>query len=521
MTKKQISFVLLLLISTLLLSACGSKHIGIKEDRPLTLSTETSDSLYEYCEDDVAAMAPKTGFYPLESPLDSLTARVLLAKAAKERITVQYFTFHGDVSGSILSTALIDAANRGVQVDVLIDDIALAYDDTAVAMFNAHDNINVRVFNPTSARRALHYVEMGLYSDTVGRRMHNKSFTADNSMSIFGGRNIGDVYFGLDKDNFFIDNDILAVGPLVNQISNEFDYYFSNAYSVDFDLVSTTDKSDAEELKAFARFTQTPRFLLLTKEVQERALYQKFQAKQLPLYFGQAELFYDMPNKVSSEISDTSSHLKSKLPQQISAKKRFYMVSPYFIPNKKMMARFQRMVDGGVDVAVLTNSLESSDQTTVYAYYAEMQKRLLKMGVRLFEIHPAAYKKDLLGKQYNLFKIMPKAALHAKTIVIDDDLFVIGSANMDPRSRNLNTEMVGIIQDRDLNAYEASVFHKMTAPENAYELSLISDENDGSSIVWKATLGGEKVEFYNDGDAGWWLRVKKNLSLWFPVRDLL
>ncbi len=197
------------------------------------------------------------------------------------------------------------------------------------------------------------------------------------------------------------------------------------------------------------------------------------------------------------------------------------MASPYFIPNEKMMLRFRTMLARGVDVAILTNSLESSDQTTVYAYYSQMQKQLLKMGVRLFEIHPSAFKKELLNQGYNLLKSMPKSALHAKTIVIDDDLFAIGSANMDPRSRNLNTEMVGIIQNRALNAYEAEVFQKMTAPENSYKLSLTYNDNNRATIVWKATLDGKKKQFYKDGNASWWLRVKKNLSLWFPVRDLL
>jgi putative cardiolipin synthase len=518
---KKVSSVLIVLIASLFLSGCGAKHAGIKDNRPLSLSTESSASLYEYCADDVAARSPDTGFYPLESPLDSLTARILLAQSAKHRITVQYFTFHGDRAGSILAKALIEAAARGVQVDVLIDDIALAYDDVSIAVFNNYDNITVRVFNPTNSRRALHYVEMGLYSDTVGRRMHNKSFTADNSMSVFGGRNIGDVYFGLDRENYFIDNDMLAVGPLVNQISNQFDYYFSNAYSVDFDLVAKTDKNDEEDWRAFEKLTQSKEFLLLKEAAQQSAFSEKFRAKQLPLYFGFAELFYDMPEKVSTDIADTKSHLKSKIPQQSWATKRFYMASPYFIPSEKMMQRFETMVERGVDVAILTNSLESSDQTTVYAYYAQMQQQLLEMGVRLFEIHPSAFEKELLNQSYNLPKSTPKPALHAKTIVIDDDIFAIGSANMDPRSRNLNTEMVAIIQNKDLNTYEAGVFQEMIAPENAYELSLVSDENEHVRIVWKATLQGEEKQFYNDGNASWWLRVKKSLSLWFPVRDLL
>ena len=197
------------------------------------------------------------------------------------------------------------------------------------------------------------------------------------------------------------------------------------------------------------------------------------------------------------------------------------MVSPYFIPSEKMLQRIQRMRDKGVEVSVLTNSLESSDQTAVYAFYSKSQKRLLEMGVHLYEIYPYAFEKDVLAQSYNYLHEMPRAALHAKTIVIDDDIFVIGSVNMDPRSRNLNTELVSIIRSKELNAHEANVFRLMTAPENAYELSLEYDEDNKSKIVWKATIHGEEKKFYNDGDASTWYHFKKNMSLWFPLEDLL
>ena len=511
-----------LIFFTILFSACAGKHAGIKEDRPFTLSSESSPSLYEYAKEDILSKAPMTGFYPLENHLDSLTARVLLCKAAQKRITVQYFTFHGDGAGAILTKELIDAADRGVKVDVLIDDIDIAYDDDDIAIINAHKNIQVRVFNPTNYRRALHYVEMGIYHDKVGRRMHNKSFTADNSMAVFGGRNIGDIYFALDTKSFFIDNDVLAAGPLVNDITNQFDIYFNNALSVDFEEIAQGHIADMQTL--LQRYTEgvtSKDFLLLKEAIQSRAFYKSFLNKELTLYFGNAQLFYDMPQKITTHENNTTYQMRRNVPEKIYAKKCFYMVSPYFIPNESVMSRLQRMIDKGVDVKILTNSLESSDQTSVYAYYAQYHKRLLEMGVKLYEVHPYAFEKDILDQHYNHLKKMPRASLHAKTTLIDDDIFAIGSVNMDPRSRKLNTELVGFIQSEALNTYEKVVFDIMTSPRNAYALSLEYDEDNNSKVAWKAIIQGESRTFYHDGDASLWLRMVKNLSLWFPIRDFL
>jgi len=520
---KNVIAILLTVVALTLLTGCGGKHVGIKEDRPIHKSQASADTLYEYCAEDVLAQSPKSGFYPLENHLDSLAARLMLAKVAKHRITVQYFTFYADDVGTILTKALVDAAERGVKVDVLIDDIELSDEDGLTAMINAHKNITVRVFNPTNSRGNLHYAEMGLNSDTVGRRMHNKSFTADNSMAVYGGRNIGDMYFGLSRDNFFVDNDMLTVGPLVNDITNEFDIYFSNAYSVDFDYIEKADKENLdialkEKLNALRKDESAE---ALRNAIKHREITKQFATKQLPLYFGDAILLYDMPEKITTDVNETSTHIQSKVPLKIHATKRFYMVSPYFIPNEKMFTRIQKMLDKGVDVAVLTNSLESSDSSAVYAYYSLSQKHLLEMGVRLYEIYPNAFADAVLNQEYNTLHDMPTAMLHAKTIVIDDNLFAIGSVNMDPRSRQLNTELVSIIKSTELNAHETKVFERMIAPENAYELGLEYNDDNSSKVVWKATINGEKVKFYNDGDSSTWLHIKKNMSLWFPIEDLL
>jgi len=501
----------------LLMNGCAGKHPGIKEDRPLHLSKQSSPLLYTYAKDDILAHAPQSGFYPLEDHINSLAARLVLANHATKSIKVQYFTFSGDVAGTVLAKALIDAANRGVKVDILIDDIALSMHDDVVALINMHKNITFRVFNPTKARASLHYIEMGLRSGTVGRRMHNKAFIVDNSMAVYGGRNIGDIYFGTDAKHFFIDNDVLTAGPFVNQLNHEFEYYFTNKLSVDFEEIIKGDILTKVQVKLHLdNVTDNVHYESLKKALKESSFYKAFTAKKLPLYFADAELYYDMPQKITTKVSDHTYQLRSKVPKDVIAKKSFYMVSPYFIPNENMMKRIKELRDNGVDVAILTNSLESTDAISVYTYYADYQKKLLEMGVRLYEVHPDAYKEEVLHQSYNELKKMPRAGLHAKTIVIDDSLFVIGSTNMDPRSRNLNTELVSIIKSNKLNAHEKAVFKDMTSLKNAYTLELEYDENHQSKVIWKALINGKEEKFYNDGNAGLWLKIKKGVTRIIP-----
>jgi len=521
MYKKYV--ILSALVLSLILSGCAGKHIGIKEDRPLHLTQKSETSLYSHVDTNVTAEAPKSGFYPLDDHINSLAARIMLAQNAKNRIMVQYFTFTGDKSGSILLKALIDAANRGVKVDFVIDDIELAFNDENLALLNMHKNITIRVFNPTNSRRALHYVEMGLYSDEVGRRMHNKSFIVDNSMAVYGGRNIGDLYFATDPEHFFIDNDVLVAGPMVNKLRNQFEYYFQNKLSVDFEYIKkgANEETRKELQDNFNEMTKEKAFQAFLEALRNSEVYKQFSANKLHLFFGNSELLYDLPEKVTTDSSDYTYHIQSKLPKDIKATKQFLVTSPYFIPGEKMMKRIKGFRAKGIDVAVLTNSLESTDGISVYAYYSEYQKELLEMGVRLYEIKPDAYKDDVLDQSYNSLKKMPIAMLHAKTIVIDDKYFVIGSRNMDPRSRNLNTEIVSIIESKELNAYEKVVFDDMSSLENAYTLELEYDENNESKVIWKTMENGKIVKYDTDGDSSWWLRVKKGFMKSLPIRDLL
>ena len=511
-------------ITALIFVGCSTKHTSVSEDREVHLSKKESNVLYEYAKDDIESHAPMSGYYPLENHLDSLSARVMLAKVATKSIKFQYFTFHGDESGSLLMHSVLEAADRGVKVEILIDDIGLNELDNIFASINNHPNIIFRTFNPTNARGPLHYVEIGLHSDTLGRRMHNKAFIVDNSMAVFGGRNIGDIYFGLDTKNYFVDNDILVAGPFVNELTNQFEHYFSSRFSVDYENIY---KADIEELKEkrdiYEELLNSEEYKHFFDVVSKRSFVEKFRSKELPLYFAPATLYYDMPEKIATDSKDRTHHIKGSVDKKYTPEKSLVVVNPYFIPNEEMIKIFKELRDRGVEVSILTNSLESTDGKGVYAYYSEYQEELLKMGVKLFETHPYALKNELLAQAYNTEKVIPRAGLHAKTMIIDGKYFIIGSRNLDPRSRNLNTELIAVIENEELCKYEQKVFDYITTPQNAYNLTLEceEDDKDDCNVFWHANIDGEDKVFDSDGDAGFWDKTKAFFARMFPVKELL
>ena len=513
-----------LLFSFLILffAGCGSKHLSISTDRKLNLSKESSPILYKYSKTNVSKQKGKSGFYPLPNHLDSLSARLILAKKATKSIKVQYFIFEADISGTLLMSALIDAADRGVKVDILIDDLLLNSSDNQLASVNAHKNITLRSFNPTNSRKAMHYVEIGIYTKTLGKRMHNKTFIVDNSMAVFGGRNIGNDYFGLDKKRYFIDDDILVVGNFVNILNNQFEQYFASKFSVDFENLAKADEHSMRKgLALVQEKLDSPEFKHFKKVLNDRAFNQQFLNAELDFYFANAELYFDMPNKVETEQNDRTHHIQGTFDDKYSPKKSLYIVNPYFIPSEEMVKKLQALRTKGVEIHIVTNSLESTDGKSVYAYYSKYQKELLKMGVHLYETFPSALKDELKNQAYNIHKIYPKTALHAKTMIIDGKYFVIGSKNLDPRSRNLNTELVAIIENKKLCTYEKTVFDYITKSNNAYKLSLECKDDKHCKVKWSGIIEGKEKTFFNHADASSWDKIRIFFARQFPIRELL
>lgn len=524
---------LILIFSIILLGGCTGKHIAMKDEIVASqLHTETSTSLYGFFDANVTAEAPKSGFYPLPHNVEAFAARAGLINHAKKTLDVQYYLFVADNTGLTLTKLILDAADRGVKVRVILDDMLLGDSDEALAALNSHPNISIKLFNPTNFRKSLHYVEMFFHINTLGRRMHNKAIVADNSAAVIGGRNIQDIYFAADEDDLFIDNDILTVGPLVTKISNEFETYWSSPVCVPLEQVAGKSAIPMKELQQeLDQYIETIAYNDYMNAVRNSPIAKLTKESKIPLIFGDAELYFDLPTKVTTSEEKTDTHLSEHLAPIIkSAKKSIFIVSPYYMPNPDSMKAIKALRENGVEITILTNSLATNDAIPVYSAYSKYQQRLLRLGVRLYELSPIAFHRIFKDAHYKRGKI-PRSALHAKSMIIDDKIFIIGSANMDPRSHKLNTELVAVIHSAELAHAEHALFDQAVSLENAFALSLepapkkpviatwIPQEEE--RVVWTTIEDGKVVKYYNDGNAGFWRRLASDLVYYFPIEGYM
>jgi phosphatidylserine/phosphatidylglycerophosphate/cardiolipin synthase-like enzyme len=414
------------------------------------------------------ANAGKNGIHALDNARDAFAARVLLARAADRSLDVQYYIWHADTSGTLLVHELWQAAERGVRVRLLLDDNNTRGADEALAGLDAHPNIEVRLFNPY-ANRGLRLAELAIDFSRLNRRMHNKSFTADNQATIVGGRNVGDEYFGADSPVEFADLDVLAVGAVVAEVSSAFDAYWNSesAYPAASLIVPggrLTPVGKIEDQPEAARYLQAVRATPLVRSLLSGSL---------PLEWAHARLVQDDPAKVLNPPDKTELHLLPRLEKAMGKPRReLDLVSPYFVPTKDGAAALITLAESGVQVRVLTNSLAATDVSPVHAGYAKYREELLRAGVRLYELKPFADKDEAKDKDRRAGS--SDASLHAKTFAVDRSRIFVGSFNFDPRSARLNTEMGIVVESPALAARLSEALDRGTA-NVAYEVRLSSD----------------------------------------------
>jgi putative cardiolipin synthase len=435
---------------------------------------------------EVAAHGGRSGVYPLPSPADAFAARAFLAFTAERSLDVQYYMWHDDETGVLLLEALWRAAERGVRVRLLLDDIDTSRFDAQLAAFDAHPGVEVRLYNPFPNRsmRALDFM-----SDfaRVNRRMHNKSFTADNQAAIVGGRNVGNEYYGAGEGVEFTDLDIIAVGPIVRDVSDAFDLYWNSASAYPAASIVAPAPADARaKLEAtFAATRADPDATVYLQALRESPDVRALLAEKLPFEWVEARLVRDEPRKTLDTTDDRSLLLlASLLPAIGEPQTSFDLVSPYFVPGERGTEVLTSLAKRGVRVRILTNSLAATDVGPVHAGYAKRREELLRAGVRLYEFKPAAAplptqsKKGIAGSR--------AGSLHAKTFAIDGRRIFVGSFNFDPRSARLNTEMGVVIESRTL---ASRLVERL--------------DNDLPRIAWEVRLRDDgALEWIDHGPAG-------------------
>ncbi len=467
-----------------------------------------------------------SGIHLLDDSNDAFAARMLLAHRAERSLDVQCYIWRNDLTGTLLFEALHRAAGRGVRVRLLLDDNNTSGLDGTLAALDSHPNIEVRLFNPFAVRnpRAIGYLTD---FSRLNRRMHNKSFTADNQATLVGGRNIGDEYFGAGTGTWFADLDVLAIGPVVQAVSSDFDRYWASgsAYPADR-LLPAAEAGALDELtQRAAQVEADARAAAYVEAVRTSSFVERLVNHELELLWAPTRMLSDDPAKGLGQAPPQELLVASLKPALGPIEQELQIVSPYFVPAEKGTGNLLRLASQGVRVSVLTNSLEATDVAAVHAGYAKRRRALLEGGVTLFELQRAALGPAARTRRLGLAsgsggsaKVSGSSAasLHAKTFSADRQRVFIGSFNFDPRSARLNTEMGFAIQSADIAHQIAEAFEGGLLA-SAYRVRLADD----GALEWVEQRGDETIVHRTEPGTSVWQRLLVRLLSVLPIDWLL
>ncbi|MCJ7555900.1 MAG: phospholipase D family protein [Gammaproteobacteria bacterium] len=466
----------------------------------------------------------ESGFHVLNNGLDAFVARVALANAAERSIDTQYYMIHNDVVGSLFIDSLLKAADRGVRVRLLVDDIDQGGRDEGAAILDFHPNIDVRIFNPFG-RNVGRTVQFATGFGKQTRRAHNKSFTVDNLATILGGRNIGDEYFNADPTLAFADMDVLSIGPVAREVSSSFDLYWNSdlAYPIASLVKDLPTREEAvQRKKRFDELVEQQRdsrYLqhLLNSDL-ARQLMEKGAEGGVVYSWGVGKVVADEPEKLKNDTGDSEFRLMEQLrPYLEGVTSELIIFSPYFIPGKAGSAFLGALRKKGVRVRILTNSLSSTDVAAVHSGYSKYREQLLRLGIELYEVNERLSKEQReVMKEGGIGD--SKASLHAKSFVLDREQVFIGSLNLDPRSIIQNTEIGVVFESQEIAEPMGEWFDKKI-DQVAFRLELEDDGLGGERIAWHGLVDGKQQTLYVDPYTSVWQRFVVGFLRIFPVES--
>jgi putative cardiolipin synthase len=421
-----------------------------------------------------------SGFLLIEDGEEALNWRLALIDEAKHSLDIQYYLWYADDSGRLIFKRVLEAAKRGVRVRFITDGILWVGRGGAAAAIDAHPNIDVRIFNPWEQSNSKRSLKSAQWLERVNYRMHNKLIVADNHIAVLGGRNLGNEYFGLNRTFNFLDLDVLGIGPMARQASALFDHYWNSplmvAGSAFFEDTPIEDLIEGERanLEVLENSDRLQRFALDRQNWSGRLA-------SLPdkLYPGKSTVVYDtlQGNRISRQMAIVIPAFTK------TVKREILICNAYLIPDEDMLARAHRVAQRGVNIRILTNSLASQDMPAVNSHYGPLRKPILETGAELYELKPDAAAKVQADTPPVVSEFV---GLHTKGAVIDRTRVFIGSFNLDPRSRELNTEMGILIESPELAEELARLFEFYMAPENSWRVGL----DDNGKVFWES---GEEI----------------------------
>jgi phosphatidylserine/phosphatidylglycerophosphate/cardiolipin synthase-like enzyme len=448
-----------------------------------------------------------SGIRLLSSGDEAFASLIALADHAERTLDIQYYIIHEDESSRTLLHHVRLAADRGVRVRVLVDDLNTVGEDRRFMHLSSHANVEVRVFNPFTAGRFwtwTRFIASATNIRRINHRMHNKLFVADNALAITGGRNIGDAYFTLDPHSNFVDLDVVAAGPIVPALSASFDAFWNSKYAIPIGSVASAMSPEDTSAPLVE-----PDF-----SVNARWLEHDLNARDVQLIWVPATVLADGPAKIASE---TSPEEEVTIANDITAlmktaKQELIIISPYFIPGRQGVALIGDLVARGVRVRILTNSLASTDSPLVDIGYARYRVALLKLDVDLREMRPK------LGQKHARFHPFrsSNASLHAKALVIDQKIVFVGSLNMDQRSARTNSELGLVISSAEIARQITSLLDDLSS-DSSYKLQLDANNH----VEWVSGEPGAQKTWHTDPETSRTERVWLKLLSPFAPDELL
>lgn len=449
--------------------------------------------------------------------LDAFTVRVLSAREAGRSLDLQYYIWKADLTGNLVVHELLAAADRGVRVRLLLDDLNAHAKDTVLAALDRHPNVEVRMFNPSRGRKAsfVRGVEMLLRGFSLNRRMHNKAWIADNRIAVVGGRNIGDEYFGAAQESNFLDADLAAVGPPVEETSRIFDAYWNSVSAIPLSELVDADELSLPRLRRVGALLYrskdaAPYLEQLRKSPNLKTL---LRGSRTPRWTTDTHVFSDPPEKAEGAPRRGDWLIDAIGPSFAGARREMFISSPYFVPGDDGVAALLRMRQRDVRVSVLTNSLSATDVAAVHGGYAPYRTPLLQGGVELFELMargPGGGGSGLLGSSSS------EASLHTKAFMVDGETGFVGSVNFDPRSINLNTEMGILFADRQLTADLLRIYQWKVGGQSSYRLWL-----ENGQLRWQDGSVEPPRVWTEEPNADWKRRTMAAVVRWLPVESQL
>jgi putative cardiolipin synthase len=490
------------------------------ESRAISVSEGQQTNIGRRVAPDLAANPGKNGVLMLKSGRDAFVARALLAQLAERSIDLQYYMFHHDTVGNLLINEMIDAADRGVRVRVLIDDIYGNEGEDVWVALDAHPRIEVRLFNPWVRGRSRMLQYLTRFKD-VNYRMHAKTYSVDNQATILGGRNIGDEYFAADPNLAFTDRDVLAVGTVVQDVETEFDEYWNSQYA--YPAATLIRQGTSEELEALRAekqaFFESSSTTAYLQALDDSPLANAIRDQTLELRWAEAKIVHDSSEKKAHDADWQEELLISQLgPYIVAAKTDVVIVSPYFVPGKQAADALCRLSRDRVRVRILTNSLVSNDVAAVHAGYSKYRKPLLRCGVEIFELN-----ERLKEHEQKIFSWLPglkKSSLHAKTMAFDREIMFVGSFNFDQRSLHINNEIGLLFWDTETAADSTEEFDRYIE-DVAFRVTLETDEKGKESLRWTGRENGAQVAFDSEPYAGIGLKLAVALMRLLPIESQL